>query len=224
MLVRFRQGATRLQSRLVEGRRDGGKFRHEHAAGLGSIAEPMTIVGRLAFWDRLRERLDKLVDRIGDEQVKFLDAVHARIVMLTVDVQTALQRENAEADAEFWASFRGNHAATAEGHGELAATALRTAADAEARAAKVAKNAAVAKQTLDRLAKGEGVSGGLGKPMKREDLIKAPGIATSQANHMMRLAELGESLMEELRRERSTAAGRYEKAAVRRNPPKRVNP
>jgi hypothetical protein len=41
---------------------------------------------------------------------------------------------------------------------------------------------------------------------------------------MMRLAELGESLMEELRRERSTAAGRYEKAAVRRNPPKRVNP
>jgi hypothetical protein len=206
MLVRFRQGATRLQSRLVEGRRDGGKFRHEHAAGLGSIAEPMTIAGRLAFWDRLRERLDKLVDRIGDEQVKFLDAVHARIVMLTVDVQTALQRENAEADEEFWASFRGKHAATAEGQREFAATA------------------AVAKQPLDRLAKGEGVSGGLGKPMTREDLIKASGIATSQANHMMRLAELGESLMEELRRERSTAAGRYEKAAVRRIPRKRVNP
>jgi hypothetical protein len=79
----------------------------------------------LAFWDRLRERLDTLIDRIGDEQVKFLDAVHARIVMVVVDVQRALQRENAEADEKFWATFRGKHAATAEGHGELAATASR---------------------------------------------------------------------------------------------------
>jgi hypothetical protein len=165
-----------------------------------------------------------LVDRIGDEQVKFLDAVHARIVMVVVDLQRALQRENAEADEIFWASFRAKHAATAESHRELAATASRTAADAEARAAKAAKNAAVAKQTLDRLANGEGVSGELGKPMTREDLIKAAGIATSQANHMMRVAELGESLMEELRRERSTAADCYEKAAVRRIPRKRVNP
>jgi hypothetical protein len=79
----------------------------------------------LAFWDRLRERLDTLIDRIGDEQVKFLDAVHARTVMVVVDVQRALQRENAEADEKFWATFRGKHAATAEGHGELAATASR---------------------------------------------------------------------------------------------------
>jgi hypothetical protein len=224
MFVRFRQGATWLKVRLGEGRRDGGKVWYEHVAGLGSIAGLMTIAHRLAFWDRLRERLDKLVDRIGDKQVKFLDAVHARIVMVVVDVQRAFQRENAEADETFWASFRAKRAATAESHGELVATASRPAADAEARAAEAAKNAAVAKQTPDRLANGEGVSGGLGKQTTPEDLIKTAGIATSQANHMMRLAELGESLMQELRRERSTTVGRYEKAAARRMPRKRVNP
>ncbi|MGB6177122.1 MAG: hypothetical protein WBF43_12485, partial [Methylocella sp.] len=192
MFGRFRQGATRLQVSLVGGRRDGGKVRHEHVAGLGSIVEPMTIVGRPAFWNRLRERLYKLVNRIGDAQGNILDAVHARSLMVAVDVQRALQRENAEADEKFWASFRGKHAATAEGRGEPAATASRAAADAEPRAAEAGKNAAVAKQRLDPPANGEGVSGGLGKPMTREDLIKAAGISTSHANHIMRVAELGE--------------------------------
>jgi hypothetical protein len=57
MFVRFCRGAMRLQVRLVEGRRDGGKVRHEHVAGLGSIAEPMTIAHHLAFWDRLRSSI-----------------------------------------------------------------------------------------------------------------------------------------------------------------------
>lgn len=48
-------------------------------------------------------------------------------------------------------------------------TATSKAASVEAGAAKAAKKAAEAKERLDLLAKGETPSGGLGKPMTRED-------------------------------------------------------
>src|SRR5499426_3010843 len=41
----------------VETRRVGGKVRHEHVAGLGSIETPPSVDARLAFWVRLHQRL-----------------------------------------------------------------------------------------------------------------------------------------------------------------------
>jgi hypothetical protein len=61
----------------------------------------------------------------------------------------------------------------------VAAKSARIAADAESRAADAAKRAGVAKDRIERLAKGEAVSGGLSKPMTRKDLLKAAAISES---------------------------------------------
>ena len=57
MFVRFRQNMNRLQASPVETRRVEGKVRHEHVASFGSVERPPSIEGRLAFWQRLHERL-----------------------------------------------------------------------------------------------------------------------------------------------------------------------
>src|SRR5215510_1726404 len=57
MFARFRRTRHRLQVSLVETRRVGGKVRHEHVAGLGSIETPPSVDARLAFWVRLHQRL-----------------------------------------------------------------------------------------------------------------------------------------------------------------------
>jgi hypothetical protein len=155
----------------------------------------MTIAGRVAFWRELRPRLDKLANRIGAEQIKILDAVHARIPMVTIDEQRTLQRENAEADARLWEGLRDMNAEQAEGHKEIAAKSARIAADAEKGAAEAAARAATAKDRLDRLAKGEDVSGGLRKPMTREDMekiLKEAGWTAADTRFSGKLAELSE--------------------------------
>jgi hypothetical protein len=139
---------------------------------------PATIADRVAFWRRLHERLAKLSNRIGaDEQGKILGAIHVRIPMVTIDELRTLQRENSEADEKFWAGLQGMNAELAEGHKKVAAKSARLAADAEAGAAAAAEKASVAKDWIERLAKGEDVSGGLGQPMTRKALLKAAGIS-----------------------------------------------
>jgi hypothetical protein len=198
MFPRFHQTPSRLQVSLRESRRIGGKPRCEHIASLGSIPKPMTTADRAAFWNRLHQRLAKLSNRIGvEEQGKILGAIHARIPMVTIDELRALQRENSEADEKFWAGLQGMNTELAEGHKELAAKSARIAADAESRAADAAMRAAVAKDRIERLAKGETVSGGLGKPMTRQDLLKAAGISESQARHLERAHSLDADAFEE---------------------------
>jgi hypothetical protein len=63
MFVRFRETRNRLQVSLVEARRIDGKARHEHVAGLGSIEMPPSIADRIAFWNRLHQRLARTVMR-----------------------------------------------------------------------------------------------------------------------------------------------------------------
>jgi hypothetical protein len=65
MFVRFRQTPRRLQASVVETRRRAGKVASEHVASLGSIALPMTVRGRQAYWAYLWERLASLSDRIS---------------------------------------------------------------------------------------------------------------------------------------------------------------
>ena len=115
----------------------------------------------------------------------------------TIDDMRAVQRENAEADEKLWSGLQGMNAEQAEGHKEVAAKSARIAADAESRAADAAAKASVAKDRIERLAKGEDVSGGLGKPMTRKDLLKAAGISESQARHAQRVHSLDTATFKE---------------------------
>jgi|SRR5271155_5496738 len=95
MFVRFRRTPRRLQASVVETRRKAGKVASEHVAGLGSIALPMTVRGRQAFWAHLRDRLATLSNRIGpDDQARIRNAVHIRIPMV--------MPEEANAEAAYW--------------------------------------------------------------------------------------------------------------------------
>ena len=81
MFVRFRETPYGLQVSLIQTRREGGKVRHEHIAGLGAIIIPASTADRIDFWRSLHNRLSALSNRIGDEQGKILGAVHERIPM-----------------------------------------------------------------------------------------------------------------------------------------------
>jgi hypothetical protein len=218
MFARFHQTPSRLQISLRESRRIDGKPRCEHIASLGSIPEPMTTADRVAFWARLYQRLAKLSNRIGaEDQEKFIGSVHARIPMVTIDDMRAVQRENAEADEKFWSGLQGMDTEQAEGHKELAAKSARIAADAESRAADAAKRATVAKDRIERLAKGEAVSGGLSKPMTRKALLKASGVSESFMRHCERVHELSEmGLFEEYVRAGQDGMLRGAKSAERK--------
>ena len=135
---------------------------------------------------RLHQRLAELANRIGaEEQGKILGSVHARIPMVTIDEQRALQRENAEAVEKFWAGLQSMSAEMATGQRGLAALASQKAADSEAMAKDAAEKATAAKDRLDGLAKGEDVAGGLGKRKisKRLSWMRA-GLATISATRL----------------------------------------
>jgi hypothetical protein len=67
MFVRFRQTPYGLQVSLIQSRREGGKVRHEHIAGLGAITIPASAADRIAFWRCLHRRLSALSIQIADE-------------------------------------------------------------------------------------------------------------------------------------------------------------
>jgi hypothetical protein len=224
MFVRFRQTKHRLQASLIETRRIDGKVRHEHIASLGSVEVPLTVGSRLAFWQRLHERLAKLSNRIDAAmQSKILGAVHARIPMVTPDEQRALQLENAEADERFWAGQRDMDQANAENHKGLATAVGHAIADMQAAAADADTKAAIAKERSERIKRGEDVPGGLGKPFTREDLerelIKA-GMTKADLRHCYLMYELHELVDEagwkEVHREIIEAKDRAERATVRK--------
>jgi hypothetical protein len=190
MFVRFRQTPSRLQVSLIEGRRVGGKVRHEHIASLGSILVPATVADRIAFWNRAIERMDRLANRIGDEKEKIVSAIHARIPLFDGEDIRSVQRENAEADEKLWTTLHSGDAEMAE--------ALKKQADQAGAHAKISgEMVAAAKDRLDRLAKGELVRGGLQKPMSRAAMLRAAGISESFMRHCERVASLGDVLFEE---------------------------
>jgi hypothetical protein len=126
MFARFRRVESHIQTRLqvsvAQSRRAEGRVRVEHIAALGSVGDPATIAERVAFWGNLHCRLDGLSNRIGeDDRAKILGAIHARIPMVTVDEQRALQRKNAEADAMIWVALQDMSAEMATGQRGLAA-------------------------------------------------------------------------------------------------------
>jgi hypothetical protein len=159
MFVRFRETPYGLQVSLIQTRREGGKVRHEHIAGLGAITVPTSAADRIAFWRRLHDRLSALSNRIVDEQSKILGAVDERIPMPTPDELRDVQLENAKVDQRFW---EGVHTDTIEGDKGVIGAAERAIANSEASAANAAVHAKAAKERVERIERGETVKGGLG--------------------------------------------------------------
>lgn len=197
MFVKFRRTPMRLAASLVETRRVDGAPRPEHIASLGSISvDPMTVAGRVAYWHELHKRLDKLGNRVGDEKFMILGAIHAQIPMVTLEEIPALQRGNFKKDDEFWSSTRDMEQERTAGLKELAAKVLREAGEAEGRAKTAGEQADVAKEKLGKLDKGEAVTGGLGEPMTREQMIeimKANGHTDASIRHCENVATLSEA-------------------------------
>jgi hypothetical protein len=190
MFARFRQTPSRLQVSLVEGRRIGGKVRHEHIASLGSIPIPAAAADRIAFWGVAGDRLERLANRIGSEKEKIISAIHARIPLFDGEDIRSVQRENAEADEKLWTTLHSGDAEIAE--------ALKEQADQAGANAKISgEMVAAAKDRLDRLAKGEPVRGGLEKPRSRAAMLRAAGISESFMRHCQRVSSLGDVLFEE---------------------------
>lgn len=119
MFVRFRETPYGQQVSLIQTRREGGKVRHDHIAGLGAITVPASPADRVAFWRRLHDRLSALSNRIVDEQSKILGTVDERIPM--PDELRDVQLQNAKADQRFWEGLRRVHTDTIEGHKGLIA-------------------------------------------------------------------------------------------------------
>ena len=164
MFVRFRQNNSHLQVSLVETRRIAGKVRHEHVASFGSVEWPPSVEARIAFWQRLHERLAKLSNRVdATAQAKILGDIHIRIPMVTLDEQRALQLRNAEADERFWSSLHNMHADTVEGHQGLATSVEHKVAEGQAEMAKAAEARDAAKERRERIQRGENVSADLAR-------------------------------------------------------------
>ncbi len=220
MFVRFRATRERLQVSLIETRRANGTVRHEHIASFGSIVMPPSIADRIQFWNRLHQRLAKLSNRVDAErQGKVFTAVHARIPMPTIDEQRALQLDNAKADAGFWTVIRDAHGEIAQGHKGLIASAERIIAKSEAEAAKADAEAKASQERIERIERGEEVSGGLGRPMTYEEMearllalgLTKQDIRDCEETHEISEAGLFDVLLAEMHKRREVA----EKAAKR---------
>jgi hypothetical protein len=193
MFVRFRQNNSHLQVSLVETSRIDGKVRHEHIASLGSVEWPPSVEARIAYWQRLHERLAKLSNRVDTTaQAKILGDIHIRIPMVTPDEQRALQLRNAEADERFWSSLHDMHADTVEGHQGLATSVEHKVVEGQAEMAKAAAYRDAAKARRERLERGEDVQGGLGKPMTWEEIVKILGWTASDLRHARATAQIGD--------------------------------
>jgi hypothetical protein len=151
MFVRFRTVRHRLQASILETRRTAGKVVNEYIASLGSIAVPLTVPGRQAFWANLWKRLSSLGNRIGtDDQAKIRNEVHARIPMV--------MPEEANADeAEYWEEYSAMWADDAARERERAASIIK---EAEKRAEQDEAIAAIFAKNRAAALKGE-------RPMKR---------------------------------------------------------
>ena len=220
-VVRFRQTETRLQVSLVETRRVDGRVRHEHIASFGSVEWPLSVEGRMAFWQRVHERLATLANRVDPAaHAKALGEIYARVPMVTPDEQRALQLENAKADAIFWDSLADGHGSIAEAHEGLAAVAERTAATSEVERATAAEHAARARDRIARIEHGEDVPGGLGKPLTLEDaerIMRQAGMTTSAIRHCVQVADVSEAIgFETLLKAIFDAKDRAERNVVRR--------
>ena len=211
MFVRFRSARHRLRASLIETRRVEGKVRHEHIASLGTIDADLSIASRVAFWQQLHHRLDRLANRLDTvAYAKVLGEIHARIPMATFEEIRALQIENAEADEHLWRQIAELQAEQAEGNSQLATKAGHAAAEAKEQAANASTKAEAARDRVERLKRGEAVPGGLGKPVDIEQAFREAGWTATdfrRARQTTMISQLGgfEELLDEIRKRQQSA-------------------
>ena len=190
MFARFRKTGRRLYVTLIESRRTGASVRQAHVASLGSVSAEPSILERLTFWQRLHERLGQLSNRIDAEtHVRVLGQIHARIPMVGIAEQQALQLENAKADERVWSTLAESHREMAEGKAVLSTQAQQSAAENTARAAEAREKATEAKLRIDRLERGEAVEGGLSRPDAMK-ILRDAGWTDRDFEHAMTLVKV----------------------------------
>jgi hypothetical protein len=227
MFVRFRKTtAGKLQVSLVEPSRSNGKVHHKHIAGLGSVPTPPSVEDRLTFWEHLHERIAKLGNRVRPEDHrKLFAAIHARIPMVMVAEQTAMQLAMEEASAEFWEDLGDMHRSGAEERKALAAIIAKQIAANEAGAANADEHAKNARDRIERLKRGEAVPAS--KPLTPKDverIFRDAGFTTADLRHMDRMrsffeavGDVGfEAFLEEHFRLRGRAERSMQRAVMRR--------
>ncbi len=178
----------------MQTRRVDGKVRSEHIASLGSVDADVSVRERIAFWAKLPGRLDRLGNRVAAaEHGKIYGALHARIPMVTPDEQRAVQEGNFKDDERFWDTMRDLNVASVEEHKSLIASAEAKLKGHESAAADAGEKLETAKNRLQRLQRGESVSGGLGKK-----LDMAAGITPGHLRRMRLYGSLTKTEFESL--------------------------
>jgi hypothetical protein len=186
MFVRFRPSPRRLQLSLVETRREAGKVRHEHVASLGVVPSPLTVAGRVEYWQDLHQRLGRLSNRLDDEtKAKILGAVHARVPMPTVDEIHALNLEEAKQHEAAWRMRHVNTEAIVEENKLRLKAAERLIAGGEPLVASAAEEVKAAEERRGRIERGENVPLP-GKPPSLKEL----GITPAHARCAMAVSSL----------------------------------
>jgi hypothetical protein len=141
---------------LIETKRVDGRVRHEHIASLGSVPMAPTPGDRLAFWKRLHERLGKLANRVDPEtQAKVLGQIHARVPMVTLDEQRAIELEGAESDLAQWSSVHRLYGAGIEDQRSLIEVTQQSVTRLTEQQATNAAALETAKERVERLKRGD---------------------------------------------------------------------
>ncbi len=183
----------------MQTRRVSWKIHSEHIASLGSVDAGASVRERFAFWAKLPERLARLGNRVGpEEHAKIYGALHARIPMVTPDEQRSIQEENAKDDERFWDTMRNLNASHIEGYKAHIALAEAKIAEMEPEVATAAERVEVARSRLEKLRRGESVSGGLGKRLDIDvvAILKAAGWTPSDFRHARLLWSLSKAEFE----------------------------
>lgn len=161
MFVRFRSTKTTLQASLVLNRRIDGRVRPIHIAMLGSVAVPLTVEGREAFWRQLHDRLARLGNRLSAaDHSRIMADIFKRVPLPTPDERRSHQVEVAEAEQRVWTKLHGLLAERGRGMQRLAEQAAAEAATDLTDADEAARHAAAAAERLAALRRGEAVDDG----------------------------------------------------------------
>jgi hypothetical protein len=135
--------------------------------------------------------------------------------MVTPDEQRAVQLANAESDERLWSSLRDMHAGTVEDHCGLIGTAERAVATGKEQMAKADAAAAVARDRIAKLKRGESVDGGLGKSRDLDEILREAGFTSRDFRKMRQIGELDERAVDELLQEMHKRREQSERAALR---------
>jgi hypothetical protein len=204
--------ATRLASPLCSGEVTDND--------LQAIQERRVPPVRFTQW--LQPTIQKrIISRVLESRQRPKPPLFFEVFSIFPVLRRILQEETAKAGEKFWSGLRDMHAEKVEGTKGLITTAERDIAARQAAIAEADVKTAAAKERLDRLARGESVASGFGKPMTLADVIKATGWTASDVRRALlthAISEAGgfEMLMTEIGRSQERAEQSARRAVAAR--------